>query len=144
MNTQLKKSAKKKKVYRKSTQRQLILEILTKRPAHLSARQVFNRVRKKKPNISLGTVYRNLNLLEELQLIKSIGHHGTKYFDSRMDKHYHILCTSCHKIADVEVSQLQDLECKVVEQTGFQLSDGKLQLFGSCPSCTSPITNELV
>ncbi len=141
MNKQLTKNTGNKKIYRNSKQRQLILEILTKRSAHLSARQVYDQVRKKSPNISLGTVYRNLNLLEELQIVKSIGHHGTKYFDSRIEKHYHILCTSCYEIADVEANKIQDLENKVVQETGFQVLEDRLQLFGLCPTCTSQTAN---
>jgi Fur family peroxide stress response transcriptional regulator len=93
---------------------------------HPTADTVYSFVRAQDPNISLGTVYRNLNLLCEQGLLRKISvPDASDRFDGRCEEHYHFVCTKCAKVFDVEPDSLPGLGeqieripgCKV---TGYQ------------------------
>jgi Fur family ferric uptake transcriptional regulator len=82
-------------------QRQIILEELRKADTHPSADEVYETVRKRLPRISLGTVYRNLEILSELGEIQKLELGGDlKRFDRKPNKHYHIRCMNCGRVDD--------------------------------------------
>ena len=81
---------------RLTTQRQIILEELSKVTTHPTASELYDMVRKRLPRIGLGTVYRNLELMAESGMILKIEVGGTqKRFDATTDEHYHIRCSRC-------------------------------------------------
>ena len=90
-----------------SKQRDLILKIIHESKLHLSAEDIFKEATKKMPNISLGTVYRNLNdLTEEGQIARFHTGLGKDYYDYNIDPHGHLICKSCGGIKDYDVKEL--------------------------------------
>ncbi len=86
-----------------SRQREAIRDFLMDRTDHPTADTVYENLRITYPNISLGTVYRNLNLLAEIgeiQKLSSFG--GADHFDGRTDAHCHFYCKNCQRITDMD------------------------------------------
>ena len=91
-----------------SKQRQAILDLLQSRKDHPSAEVIYQTLRKSMPNLSAGTVYRNLKLLTELGQIKKLtGLDGVDHFDGTTSPHSHFICQCCGKVDDVFFEHLQ-------------------------------------
>jgi Fur family ferric uptake transcriptional regulator len=121
-------------------QRQVILEEVMKAKTHPTADEVYGLVRRRLPRISLGTVYRNLDVLSKIGFIKKIdpGYHQMR-FDGNIKDHYHINCMNCGRIEDVPVDEpdqsLDDLEKALIKITEYSISGHNLEFFGLCPKC---------
>ena len=85
-----------------SRQRQVIKDFLMTRKDHPTADVVYMNVKREYPNISLGTVYRNLSLLADLGEIRrlQVGD-GVDHFDADTSRHYHVVCTECGSVTDL-------------------------------------------
>ena len=119
-----------------SKQRELILKTVLENPIHPTADAVYEQVRRENPRISLGTVYRNLNFLSEMGIIRKISMPvGSDRFDGRLDEHYHMICTSCGQVFDVECSALEDLDRQIMAAQGFRVEEHHLLLTGLCRKC---------
>jgi len=117
-------------------QRQAILDVLRNTDIHPTAEEVYEMVRKRLPRISLGTVYRNLEALSDHGLIQKLEIAGTqKRFDGRMDKHYHIRCVVCGRVADLPYQQIDVGEERFREATDFEIIGHRLEFWGICPQC---------
>jgi Fur family ferric uptake transcriptional regulator len=117
-------------------QRRVILEELRKLDTHPSADELYAIVRRRLPRISLGTVYRNLEVLTrqgEIQKLELCG--SQKRFDGRPDNHYHIRCSVCGRVIDAPVSFAPGLEAQVRQVTDFKILGHKLEFIGICPHC---------
>ena len=125
----------KQKGHRFTRQRQIILEEVQKREFHPNATKVYEAVKQRIPNISLGTVYRGLGLLVGLGLIRRLEQEDSSRFDSNLSEHYHLICTNCKQIFDIDTSILEKLNTHGLEADGFEISGLKLELHGLCPSC---------
>ena len=103
-------------ILRETKQRNLILEIINNSCEHLSAFDIFTTAKEEMPNISLGTVYRNLNLLFENGDIRKIHlNDNIDHFDNIKKEHNHFICLECNKIYDVfEKQKVNELECGIV------------------------------
>ena len=124
-------------LYRMTRQRQIILEELRKVDCHPSADEVYQRVRSFLPRISLGTVYRNLEILSEMGKIQKLELSGSlKRFDWDLKKHYHIRCLRCDRIDNAPLAPLNQLEDELYEATVFQIIGHNLEFIGLCPKCT--------
>jgi Fur family transcriptional regulator, peroxide stress response regulator len=121
--------------HRFTRQRQIILEEVQKRESHPNATEIYEAVRQRIPNISLGTVYRGLGLLVELGLIRRLEQEDCSRFDSNLSEHYHIICNNCKQIFDIDTSILEKLNTHGLEAEGFEINGLKLELHGLCPSC---------
>ena len=87
-----------------SRQREAIVQYLTGRTDHPSAESVYQALRQTHPNISLGTVYRNLALLADIGEIQKIcTGDGADRFDGQVRPHYHVICTRCHQVMDLDL-----------------------------------------
>ncbi|MEW5909035.1 MAG: transcriptional repressor [Thermodesulfobacteriota bacterium] len=118
-------------------QRKLILEILRKMKTHLSADELYDAVRVILPKISLGTVYRNLEILSELGQIQKLELGGaTRRYDWNTDKHYHIRCVECGRVDDAPVAPLQQIENDLYGATVFTIIGHRLEFTGFCPKCS--------
>jgi Fur family ferric uptake transcriptional regulator len=123
---------------RKTKQRQVILEELRKVKSHPTADEVYEMVKKKLPRISLGTVYRNLELLSDAGEIQTLELAGTqKRFDGEPATHYHVRCLNCGKVEDLDFSldELEGMEEKVRRETGYEVFGYRLKFLGLCPKC---------
>ena len=121
---------------RMSVQRQVILEELRKVNSHPTADELFQIVRLRLPRISLGTVYRNLERLSnagEVRKLKTLGNQAR--FDGDMHSHYHLHCTQCGALADVEGVAYKPPLAKTAAATGYVVEDYILEFRGICPEC---------
>jgi Fur family peroxide stress response transcriptional regulator len=122
-------------VLKYSRQRESIKNFLCGREDHPTADMVYTNIRMEYPNISLGTVYRNLSLLVELGEIRKITTDGADRFDARVTPHSHFICRSCGKVMDVMI-QMEDPLPTVNEQ--FQLGTAdecRMEFYGICSQC---------
>lgn len=119
-----------------SRQRELVLQAVLEHPVHPTANTVYQMVRRKDPKISLGTVYRNLNFLSEMGLLRKISMPvGSDRFDGRLDEHYHMACTHCGRVFDVECEALLGLDREILAGQGFEVRKHHLLLTGVCREC---------
>lgn len=119
-----------------SRQRELVLQTVMEHPVHPTANTVYKLVRRSDPRISLGTVYRNLNLLSEMGLLRKIAMPvGSDRFDGRLDEHYHMACTCCGRVFDVECGALRSLDRDILAAQGFEVQNHHLLLTGLCREC---------
>ena len=121
---------------RLTTQRQIILEELAKVKTHPTASEVYDMVRRRLPRIGLGTVYRNLELMAENGMILKLEVGGTqKRFDATTDTHYHIRCTGCGRVDDVDVPVMDSLMADAAEKSDYQILGHHVEFSGLCPDC---------
>lgn len=133
-----------KKTRRTTRQRKTILNTLRQTKSHPSADEIYELVRKQLPHISLGTVYRNLEVLAGTGLIQKLELGGTiKRFDWNPNKHYHIRCLSCGKVDDAPIAPLNQLEDKLYGTTVFSIIGHRLEFEGLCPDCTEKETQKM-
>lgn len=116
---------------RLTKQKQLILNIINNSHEHLSAESIYNECRKSLPNISLGTVYRNLNQLSDMNLIRRLKIQEYDRFDSVHTRHNHFFCTKCCGIYDI-FSDIIDLE---TIQVPGRVDDYDIKFIGICNDC---------
>ena len=121
---------------RNTRQRNLVLDIINNSYNHPTAYQVYEECIKEIPNISLGTVYRNLNSLVDNNLIRKIPmSDGNDRFDKTLYNHNHIYCYKCDKLYDVNVL-LSKKEINFIEnETGFKITDCNFNINGICKDC---------
>ena len=121
---------------RMTRQRRVILEELKSERVHLTADQLYERVRTRLPRISLGTVYRNLGVLSELGLIRKLSMGDTaSRFDGCTDEHLHIRCVRCGRIDDVPPVKVAFPKRDVSKATGYRVMGHQLEFWGICPGC---------
>lgn len=122
---------------RMTNQREMILQELQKSREHLTADELYERVKKKMPRISLATVYRNLEILSEIGLIGKLEVSGRqKRFDWDTSDHDHIYCVQCHRIDNLEIDR-KDLGVVVLDSIGgYKVTGYRLEFAGVCKECS--------
>ncbi len=125
-----------KSKFRLTPQRRVILEALRATTSHPTAAELYQTVRKRLPRISLGTVYRNLELMAQEGLIQKLdfGAPPARY-DARCDGHYHVRCLRCGRVDDVPFGPLPELESQFRNVVDYKLLAVNVELLGLCPSC---------
>lgn len=119
-----------------SKQRELILKVLSENVVHPTADFVYEIIKKEMPNISLATVYRNLNQLTANGMIKKAeGLDGSVHFDYNTHPHYHFICNRCNKIYDIPYDIAPALGEKVFARTGMSVENYDLCFKGICSDC---------
>ena len=122
--------------YRMTNQRQVILEEIQKVNTHPTADEVYEIVRRRLPRISLGTVYRNLEILSACGLIQKIGPLSSQMrFDGITKKHYHLRCIYCGSVEDAPIDPMENLENAICEKSNYSIIGHKLEFIGICPKC---------
>ena len=121
---------------RNTAQRDLVLRVVEESCDHPSAETIYTRCRERMPDISLGTVYRNLKVLVELGKIRevSILNAGDRY-DKTIGLHAHFRCKSCGVVLDVPAKDLDRLESAVQSMTGYQIDGTEVLFVGLCDRC---------
>lgn len=119
-----------------SKQRDSIKEFLEGRTDHPTADVVYMNVRKSFPNISLGTVYRNLTLLADIGEIARIRvGDGIDHFDPVTDPHYHVVCQECGSVTDLNMDYMTFL-CKTANRCyKGEINDHSIYFYGKCEKC---------
>lgn len=119
-----------------SRQRESIKNFLVDRYDHPTAETVYLHMREQFPNISLGTVYRNLNLLTEIGEIQKLSPGiGPDRFDGNPAPHYHFICSHCGSVLDLEVSGLDHINILASQNFGGSIEGHITYFYGTCPSC---------
>ncbi|MDO4514282.1 MAG: transcriptional repressor [Lachnospiraceae bacterium] len=128
-----------------SRQRECILKNLQGRRDHPTADMVYESVRMEQPNISLGTVYRNLALLAENgQILKISTGTGPDHFDGYTSPHVHFVCRHCGKVIDMEEIPAINLIDKTPAHFDGVIEGYELQIVGKCGDCLSIISQSLI
>ncbi len=123
---------------RKSKQKEAIFKVLKGATSHPTAEWVYERVRREIPNISLGTVYRDLKLLKQDGEILELGLAGTQSrFDGKAENHYHFRCLKCNRIFDVDGPVDKELDERLAQKMGFTVFEHRLEFHGLCKNCQS-------
>jgi len=123
-------------MFRLTTQRQIILEELAKVKTHPTASELYDMVRRRLPRIGLGTVYRNLELMAENGMILKLEVGGTqKRFDATTDNHYHIRCSTCGKVDDIDIPVADSLIEKAGDSSSYHILGHHVEFAGICPRC---------
>lgn len=120
-----------------SKKRETILQIIRNTDTHPSAEWIYNQVKTIHPDLSLGTVYRNLTLFEENGDITTVGNvNGQKRYDATTKPHTHFICECCGCVRDIKVEQAsKDLYYQINEDYGFETAHHSLTFFGKCEEC---------
>lgn len=126
----------KDKGLRITKQRKLILETIAKEENPISAEEIYEII-KDKAKLDLSTIYRNLNTLEEAEiLLKTTNVDGISYYQLNNDEHKHfITCTSCKKKFVIENCPVHLLEENIEKETGFLINGHNFEFTGICPEC---------
>ncbi len=122
-----------------SRQRQLIKEVLITRKDHPTADIVYQNVRMQNPNISLGTVYRNLTrLAENGEIIRLNVGDGSDHFDADISPHYHFVCCACGSVTDLDADPDQIDALNALAAEGFEghVAGHITYFYGTCQNCT--------
>ena len=124
-------------IFRMTPQRQVILHELRNSKAHPTADYIYLKVRKSIPNISLGTVYRNLDILSEMGLVlKMEGCGRQRRYDGNLLNHCHIRCLKCGKVDDIPDESVFEIDCDSIEIPGYTVVGHRIIFDGFCHECT--------
>lgn len=128
----------KAKDYKMTPQRKVIIDVfLDHMGKHLSAEDVFLQVKKVNPEIGLATVYRTLDLLADLDILKKMNFDDGRfrYELSEEDDHHHLICLGCDEVIEFEDDLLESLANVIAEKHGFKVVDHQLKFYGYCKEC---------
>lgn len=122
---------------RVTAQRTLLLDILREQGQHVDADELYRQARLKYPQLSLSTVYRNLQLFKKLGLVDE--HHFTDehhhYEVKSAGEHHHLLCLGCGRIVEFDCPLSQQLKQDISQKYNFEVSGVEVRMVGLCPSC---------
>ncbi len=123
---------------RKSKQKETIFKVLQETSCHPTAEWVYEQVKREIPNISLGTVYRNLKIMKQEGAVSKLDLIGTlSRYDGNTQNHYHFRCEQCGYISDVDEPVDKEINERLAHKTGFEVSYHRLEFRGLCKSCQS-------
>ena len=131
-------SVLKQRGYKLTPQRRAVLGVINRSRGHLTPAAVYEKVRQQYPKIGLVTVYRTLELLARLGFICEVhsGDSSRSYLLRRsFGHHHHLICSGCNKVIDFTDCNLEKMERKIVESTGFRIESHLVEFFGQCREC---------
>jgi Fur family ferric uptake transcriptional regulator len=112
------------------------MQIISRLHTHPSAEDIYEEARKTMPNISLGTIYRNLDNLSDDGVISRIAvDDGKMRFEANTKKHYHINCIKCGKVEDAPIDYNHNLDSKLKGLADYRIMGHNTEFFGICPDC---------
>ena len=120
-----------------SRQRESIRNYLAGTKSHPTADLVYQAIREEYPNISLGTVYRNLSFLVEQGEVQKIScGDGIDRFDYDTSNHYHFICKKCTCVLDLEMESISHINIIASVKFGGEIEGSNTYFYGSCPKCS--------
>lgn len=123
--------------YRLTKQRAAVLRALDD-GMHLSAETILERVRSEMPGVSLGTIYRTLDILREIGLVQVFSHGGSAArYEAALEKHHHLLCSECKELTNVQGDGISQIAHDVATNAGFSQIDYSLTIVGKCLTCAA-------
>ncbi|ACR80218.1 MULTISPECIES: Fur family transcriptional regulator [Kosmotoga] len=147
MKQDILRSELRKRKQRMTAQRELILKaFMESGEEHMSAEEVYRKVLERRLRISKATVYRTVELLTEVGLLRKIvfrdGVVRYELVDKGEHHHHHLVCNSCGKVIEFPEDLLDGLENLIEEKTGFKITDHQLKFYGLCSECQKSIANK--
>ncbi|HHT89026.1 MAG TPA: transcriptional repressor [Clostridiales bacterium] len=122
--------------FKYSRQREAIKEYLLHTKEHPTADIVYMNIRETYPNISLGTVYRNLNLLaEKEEILRLNGMDGSDRYDGNTDPHYHFLCKNCRRVLDLDMESIEHINDIANKNFPGKVEGHVTYFYGVCNNC---------
>ncbi len=123
-------------VQRMTRQRSVILEQLQQMRTHPTADELYVAVRRQLPNVSLGTIYRNLDVLARSGCVHKLDSSGGQArFDAELSPHHHVRCRDCGRIDDVAITPEMTIHPPKISMRGFEIEDYRVEFEGRCPDC---------
>lgn len=141
MNATAFKDKLKRKGYKLTTQRRAVLDILIERIGeHLSAEDIYSFVKERFPEIGLATVYRTMQLFEEINIVNRLNFDDgcsrfELYIDNESHHHHHLICEKCNKVFEVENDLLEEIEKEIEGKYNFHVKNHKVTFYGHCEAC---------
>ena len=121
---------------KRSKQRDAIINYLHSTKSHPTAEVVYNTIREDFPNISLGTVYRNLNQLSECGTIQKLDMgDGQVHFDGEIKPHNHFICKGCNKVLDLTMPPIDHVNVLASSEFDGEIEGNVIYFFGKCAEC---------
>ena len=134
--TENRKRSDKRPPYKRSKQRERMLALLRATDTHPTANWLFERLKKEFPNLSMGTIYRNIGILVQQGLISRIAFGSTfDRLDANVSEHYHFICESCDAIIDLKLPTKRRLDKQFPASEGFEVHSHAVEFYGLCPKC---------
>lgn len=132
-------SALRRNGYRLTGARRAILQALAESGGHVSADDLVELVREAEPGVGRMTVYRTLDLLHELNLIRPVyqGTGAAHYVLMEDGHHHHLVCTACHRTIEFDDCVAHEISRTLRDRFNFQISGHLLEFYGLCPDCRS-------
>jgi len=128
---------------RMTRQRRIILDTLASVDTHPTAAELYEMVRAQLPEISQGTVYRNLRQLQELGYVLELDYGpGASHFDATVQPHYHVRCRECGRVADLPCAPVECLERARQVADGWTVEEQRVEFTGLCPDCQERQSDE--
>lgn len=127
--------------YKLTPQRIAIINaIADSKGKHLNTEEIYDIVKQRNPEMGLATVYRTLQLLDELEVVSSLNLEDgcvryELYANTGEHNHHHLICSNCGKVIEVEGDLLDDLESQIEREYDFKIMDHKLKFYGLCHKC---------
>jgi Fur family peroxide stress response transcriptional regulator len=119
-----------------TVQRREIFKVVLERDDHPTADQIYEAVKDRIAGLSLTTVYRVLETLAGVGVIRRLHHPGASArFDGKIHRHHHLVCKRCHQVTDVDSRSLDDLTLPSGECQGFEIEDYSVHFTGVCEEC---------
>jgi Fur family peroxide stress response transcriptional regulator len=118
-------------------QRQMIYECLMGMPGHPSPEEIYEKVRRKIPAISLATVYKTIHTFVDSGLLREVSlHHGSLRVESNLHPHHHLVCVRCKSITDIDEQDMDPVRLRRKLQRGFQVQRYAVEILGTCEKCS--------
>ena len=125
-------------IVRRSKKRDAMLDLMRSTRSHPSADWIYQNMREQFPDVSLGTVYRNLNQLREEGVVKSVGVvNGQERFDAFTHAHSHFVCNQCSAVIDLPNCVSEEVISPLAKEYGFVEQSSELHVYGLCADCAT-------
>lgn len=128
---------------RLTSQRRLLLEVLTEAEDHLDAEAIYDLARERDPNISLATVYRTLKMLKEAGIVQErlLDREGQKHhYEVAAKAHYHFTCLECGQVIEFESSLIEQASEDLAQELHVEVVHTRVHLDGYCPDCKQEVS----
>jgi Fur family ferric uptake transcriptional regulator len=137
MNKRLFKDISKEKKIRLSVPRLLVYQELSSAARSLSLHEIFKSLLKRKRRVGLTSIYRSLDLFESLGIVfKIVKGSNVKYKLCELENHHHhIICKKCGDVVEFNFCEISEWSRKVMESTGYEVTDHQLNFYGFCKAC---------
>jgi len=125
------------KGYRLTPQRLMILEAIEGASGHVSAEEIYQKIKERYPGLNISTVYRTMELLKETGMVTEtdMGDGRVRFHSVGHEHHHHLVCSKCGSVVDLDESMLSPLTVLLTEKYGFSADLKHLAIFGRCKDC---------